>query len=131
MRVEVYRNLRKDCWSVRDMSTGKVVAHCKSVGIRHANLVVQKAGRQKVLETKQKNVHAFVRGYLILYPVRASIINKEFTYDPYENETFIDVKSGTPLRHAGYVYLNARGKCYYAGDEWILPTEKKEAFLNR
>ena len=65
MRVEVYWNLRKNCYSVRDCSTGRVVEHTNSLWIRRPEFVVRRAGREKVLRDKQKNVHAFVRGCLL------------------------------------------------------------------
>ena len=64
MKVEVYRNLHKNCWSVRDCKTKKVIKHVQSAYIKNAELVVQPAGRSKVLREQRKNVHAFVRGQL-------------------------------------------------------------------
>ena len=61
--VEVYWNLHKLCWSVRRQ--GKVIAHADYVSLRDCKLVVQPAGRQKVLAEKCKNVHAFVRGFWV------------------------------------------------------------------
>ena len=55
MRVEVYWNLRKNCYSVRDCKTGRVVEHTNSLWIRNALFVVRQAGREKVLRDKQKN----------------------------------------------------------------------------
>jgi len=65
MKIEVYFNLHKNMFSIRALEgkqRGRVIAHMERVGIRNAEFVVQKAGREKVLAEKKKNVHAFIRG---------------------------------------------------------------------
>jgi len=62
MKVEVYRNLHKNCWSVRDNKTGRVLRHVDEIHLLDADLVVRPAGREKVLREKRKNVHAFAKG---------------------------------------------------------------------
>ena len=61
--VEVYRNLHKKCWSIRQ--GGKVKVHTSYLCLQDVKFVVQPAGRQKVLDEQKKNVHAYVKGYLI------------------------------------------------------------------
>jgi len=67
MLVDVYKNLHKDTWSVRDRKTGRVVAHQDEVHVLDAKFVVQPSGRERVLQEGRKNVHAFVRGTLATY----------------------------------------------------------------
>lgn len=62
MRVEVYWNLHKHQYSIR--SKGRVIMHADKVMLRDAKFVVQPAGRERVLATGQKSIHAFVRGEL-------------------------------------------------------------------
>ncbi len=105
MRVEVYWNLRKGCYSVRDCKTGRVVEHTNSLWIRNALFVVRQAGREKVLRDKQKNVHAFVRGELgegTLFPNKEGSIA---TYNPYKYSTFVDKKTEKVLYNARYAML--------------------------
>ena len=90
MQVDVYKNLHKDTWSIRDRKTGRVVAHQDEVHVLDATFVVQPAGRKKVLQERCKNVHAFVRGTLATYE---EVLNDPRTfylvtphavrYDPY------------------------------------------------
>ena len=90
--VEVYRNLHKNCWSIRQ--GGKVKVHTSYLCLKDAKFVVQPAGREKVLREQKKNVHAFVKGYLI----SASESNRltediewtcdAVTYDPYKHPYF-------------------------------------------
>ena len=90
--VEVYRNLHKKCWSVRQ--GGKVKVHTSYICLQAAEFVVQPAGREKVLREQKKNVHAFVRGYLISAKTM-NRLNKDIewtmdavTYNPYKHPHF-------------------------------------------
>jgi len=69
MRVEVYWNLSRNCWSIRDVATGRIHAHADKVSVRGAQFVVQPAGRARVLRERKKNVHAFVRGELAVFSI--------------------------------------------------------------
>lgn len=68
-RVDIYRNLHEDCYSIlcRETGTreyGSVIAHTDGVSLRDAEFVVQDAGQAKCRETGVKNVHAVVRGHV-------------------------------------------------------------------
>jgi hypothetical protein len=65
MKVFVYRNLRRGCLSVRDTKTRRVIAHVDEIFLRDVKFKVSKAGRERVLKEKQKNVHAGVEGNII------------------------------------------------------------------
>ena len=122
MKVEVYRNLHKNCWSVRDTKTGRVIQHRPSIAIRDAKLVVRPAGRAKVLREQRKNVHAFVRGE-IAEPQRMvqellQAIDREqplrpteqISYNPYKHDSFVYTDSGDPVYDIDYIYLADDGK---------------------
>jgi hypothetical protein len=61
-RVKVYYNLNLDCLSVIDAETGLLYCHAHRVELHDAKFRVQKAGRQRVLREKRKNVHAYIVG---------------------------------------------------------------------
>jgi hypothetical protein len=64
--VDVYWNLHKDCFSIRCRETGRVLYHrTNPFYVRDVSLVVQPAGRERVLREQRKNVHAFVRGVYV------------------------------------------------------------------
>jgi hypothetical protein len=68
MKVDVYRNLNRKCFSIRSREKenyGRVIGHANTVAVRDASFIVQPAGREKVVRTGVKNVHAFVRGDLV------------------------------------------------------------------
>lgn len=63
MKADVYFNLHTHLWSVKDRKSGLVTEHARVVYTSlPCGFVVQPAGHKRVLQTKQKNVHAFVRG---------------------------------------------------------------------
>lgn len=67
MRVFVYYNFHRGCWSVKALdgtARGRVVAHADKVTVRDAEFRVSEAGRQRVIREKKKNVHAGIVGTL-------------------------------------------------------------------
>lgn len=105
-RVEIYRNLHTGTWSVRDTRTGRVVAHPNRVAVRDAQFVVRPAGRAKVLAEGRKNVHAFVRGTLVVGPVETPEGAVEAYYNPYRFDRFVDRATEAPLAEAELVVLD-------------------------
>lgn len=67
MQVKVFRNLTKGCYSIqaRGPKGFRTVAHADSVMLDDVIFKVSEAGRQRVLETGKKQVHAFVCGELV------------------------------------------------------------------
>jgi len=92
-RVEIYRNLHNNTFSVR--RDGKVVRHIENFEILRltdAKFAVQPAGRAKVIVEQKKNVHAFIRGtvdkeggYLGEAPPHEIF---EVSYNPYKSDMF-------------------------------------------
>lgn len=70
-KVRIYRNLSprykargQVVWSVMDDESGLVLGHATHVGLADATFRVSEAGRQRVLRTGRKAVHAVVVGTL-------------------------------------------------------------------
>jgi len=105
MRVEVYFNLHKKTFSVRNCKTGLVIAHTDNIWVEDPVFVVRKAGREKVLRERKKNVHAFVRGTWMqdLLVADASMIldhrecSEEVTYNPYKYDSFVTKHDGKAI----------------------------------
>lgn len=110
MRVEVYFNLHKHVFSVRQCSSGRVILHTDKVHIRDPQFVVRKSGRDRVLREGKKNVHAFVRGEITHF----DDFNPDYldyslvSYNPYKHDTFVDVCDVTPVRTAKRAVLEVR-----------------------
>ena len=87
-KVEVYFNFHKKEWSVRQ--DGLVVQHTKFIQIKEPQYIVKQSGNEKVRREKRKNVHAWIRGYVIdTLPVFPSN-QKMVTYNPYKNNSFVE-----------------------------------------
>tara|TARA_R110000822_G_scaffold17655_1_gene59304 strand:- start:1 stop:417 length:417 start_codon:yes stop_codon:yes gene_type:complete len=90
-RVEIYRNLHNNTFSVR--RDGIVVRHIDNFDtllLTNAKFAVQPAGRAKVLSERKKNVHAFIRGFVDKdgwkedHPLKTY----EVYYNPYASSSF-------------------------------------------
>lgn len=114
MRVEVYWNLHKRCFSVRALEgvdRGRVINHADKVLLRDVSFVVQPAGRKRAIRENRKNVHAFVRGTLegvdnvALFDESGPALTPDHlkrsaerrrrglavTYNPHRDETFVGI----------------------------------------
>lgn len=125
MRVEVYRNITRRTFSIRQAG-GKVQKHSNHVLVHDATFVVQPAGRRRVLETRQKNVHAFVRGEWDdiapasrLKDIDLSIAEqqglfREVTYNPFKHGYFFYKDTGIACESAKTVWL-LEGRVFVPG----------------
>ena len=118
-KVFVYYNLHKHKWSVKDVKTGRVIAHKYEVQLYNATFKVSAAGRARVLKEKRKNVHAGIEGYLtkdalprkmdgtILWGSQSE--RHKVTYNPYTYDTFVTVSDKEPIHKAYFVRMVAYG----------------------
>jgi len=122
--VAVYYNLHKKCLSVQDRKTGLVIKHTNAIKLvgrkstyGQVEFYVSEKGRQRVLETRQKNVHAYVRGFvhdmtkvksLEERKARKPKTLRQVTYNPYKYEYFVDAKTGEPVSYAREVFIDGQ-----------------------
>jgi hypothetical protein len=104
MRVFVYRNLRKKCFSIKALegpNKGRVIARRHFVDLTDVTFKVSEAGRQRVLRTGQKNVHAGLVGQWNdrLLPLSPVAEEKEVKYNPRESGEF-RLMDNTPIKVA-------------------------------
>ena len=101
-KVFVYRNLHKNCWSVKQGGLVKAHSTDQPIILRDVEFRVNEKARQKVLKEKRKNVHAGAVGYLldgtetlkqIVYSSRLSGV----TYNPYKYKNFVDAETEEPV----------------------------------
>lgn len=120
MKVEIYWNSKVKAFSVRALDgrkKGKVVGHAKKLLIRDALFVVREAGRQLVLSSGYKTVHAFVRGELSAVvwedpcmindwtrgdeaygKVARCRLGQDVRYNPRKDASFVDIDyQGNPI----------------------------------
>ena len=107
MRVQVYWNLHKKCWSVVALEgdrKGRVVTHADKVLLEDVTFAVQPAGRDRVRREGRKNVHAFVRGKW-LSVLSQSSERYSIMYNPYKFDTFVLSHNREPIFSAKSVAL--------------------------
>ncbi|WP_156829769.1 hypothetical protein [Methylovulum miyakonense] len=101
-KVFVYWNLHKQLWSVRDQTTRKVTAHLTFFCLANCQFVVNEKGRQRVIRTGHKNVHAGVTGYFVDC---TPVTNRPWgcdrvTYNPQTHTSF--KRGGVPIQESNY-----------------------------
>jgi hypothetical protein len=139
-KVFVYRNLHKNCWSLKQ--DGKVFARagwvqifsaCEENGTRipcTAGFKVNQKGRDRVLLEKKKNVHAFAWGYeenIYYYGNLASGVDRAEADNDFvkvfwnaEKDSLVQV-SYNPYK-AGYFFRKDTGApVSYAKKIWLTP----------
>ena len=108
MRVQVYWNLHKDCYSVVSCKTGLLIQHTNGpIYLRDATFVVQPAGRERVLREKRKNVHAYVRGTLSEGDTLPT--GNRVRYNPYRDEHW-RLDNGEEVKTASLVCMTTEGE---------------------
>lgn len=127
MKVFVYFNLHRKCWSIKALSgerKGRVIGHAAYVDLAHVTWKVSEAGRQRVLREKKKNVHAGAVGMLERWqevdgeahgrPFNSTTfdglstptsIPDMITYNPYKGPSFTDKDTGEAVRISAAAYL--------------------------
>lgn len=109
LKVRVYRNLHKKCFSVKCMKTNRVIAHVDSITLKDTTYPVSLAGRNRVLTERRKNVHAFVQG-IVESIQQTDITNmKKVCYNPYKKAYFFYCSNGKPVKTSSYTTLTSKG----------------------
>jgi len=113
-RVQVYRNLNKPgvTYSIRDAETGLVLGHANRVLLNKCYFVVKQAGRKRVLETKKKNVHAWIEGHWGIIHAGDNLLftdGVKVKYNTYQNQTFVQEETGQHVLYTGLTYINEEG----------------------
>ena len=94
-KVFVYKNLHKDCWSIKQ--DGLVKAHTTDLCLFDCSFRVNKKGREKVLEQKRKNVHAGISGYIDMQDPEYPSVAPLATYNPYKYTSFVRIDNKEPV----------------------------------
>ena len=110
MKVFVYFNLHKKCWSVKAMEgdqKGLVIMHANTLSLERAAFKVSEAGRQRVLAEKRKNVHAGVVGHIVESLDTADCITP-VSYNPYKAGYFFNKNTDEPVHYASKAFLHEK-----------------------
>ena len=116
-RVQVYWNLHRQCYSVRQ--SGRVIGHTDQILLNDVRFNVAPAGRDKVRATGVKNVHATVTGYthydMEWWQLLENIGERHLhhiSYNPFKYDQFVKITSNgydgfyaDPVHNADYAVL--------------------------
>lgn len=103
-RYYIYRNLNKGGFSIK--YKGLVTDVLNTFEAFNVEFSVSRAGRERVLKNKVKNVHAYVVAESWtpkLRPVPKGMKEVEVTYNPYKHESFVIKETGEPVHEAAAV----------------------------
>jgi hypothetical protein len=121
MRVKVYRNINNGLISIMSEKSRLVLSHSHSVLLENVTFNVNETGRQRVIQTNRKNVHAFAIGDLVggegfagfkgreVSPCKPShnhIVNQQLRYNPYESAEFRDQQQNPRTSAAACLIMN-------------------------
>lgn len=131
-RVEVYRNLHKQNFTVRSAgreNRGRKIGSGSLIVIDNADFVVQPGGRKRAVETGQRNVHAFIRGEWneSVCPYFADWFEchmhyaEEVTYNPFNNDSFVMKRRPNIEAHSHWRVILFNNRAYIMGREWWVP----------
>jgi hypothetical protein len=104
--VDVYRNLHTTGFSIRDSKTKQVLCHADYVSLEHCTFHVGEKSRQKVVQDKERSIHAYVKGTLKSLLPLAELHGDIIYYNPYQTATF--VCNTLPIKQADAVYLQGK-----------------------
>ena len=85
IQVRVYRNLNRGCYSVTQQ--GRVIFHIAEISLVDCTMVVRQAGRNRCLQERRKNVHAFIVGH-VAAATQSDAASTTLRYDPYESDAW-------------------------------------------
>lgn len=104
MKVKIYWNLRRDCWSIQHK--GKVIGYADTAILQDVTFKVSEKSRQRVIREKKKNVHAFACGTLVEKNVeKPESMNRAISYNPYRFSFFFDKASLQPVQSSDKLFL--------------------------
>jgi len=109
--VRVYRNLRIKGYSILSMESGtrymRVVGHMRNVTLYLAKPIIQQSEQRRAKRTRERNVHAYIEGYLRDFIPVDPDSAKRVKYDPYENRKFM--VDGAPFMGSALMSFDSTG----------------------
>lgn len=99
--INLSNKLKSPYFSIKDVKTGLVIGHDTKIMLKDATFKVLESGRQRVIKTGRKNVHAGAVGFLTNEPPKELPIN--VTYNPYKYNSFVVKNTEEPIHNAKLV----------------------------
>lgn len=104
-KVQCYRNLHTSNFSLRNAKSKLVVARGNSFVLVNVVPKISEKSRQRVIQQKQRNVHAMLVGdYVGTDSIDISNLD-EIYYNPYHYDSFINKRTGEKISSVEKVYF--------------------------
>ena len=119
--VRVFRNWKHRCYNIMQ---GSYVVSAREVELADVEFQVRESGRQRMLRTGRKTVHAYAVGTLVSFarPAEsdgdsppfglAQLVGRPMTYDALQAGQFLDRESRQPVIIADRAYFDEHGGRY-------------------
>jgi hypothetical protein len=110
IRVQVYKNVRKNCFSVRDKATRKVIGHVQEISLKDCTMHASLSGISRIRSERRKSVVAWIEGTTFTPENQQALSAKQhgIFFNPYQNDTWVD-HHGYPIARANVVQLVMAG----------------------
>jgi hypothetical protein len=86
--VEMYRCLNRSGFTFSIRQFGKVIGHTDNVVLVKCSFHVNPSGKKKCLDTKTRNVHAYIKGYVAGIDAIKNTFKYNLFYDPFSELGF-------------------------------------------
>lgn len=115
--VRVWLNLHKKCWSIQ---RGRCpVEHVKTFRLVNVRFQVSEAGRQRVLQTRRRKVHAYAIGEEAPLDKAPASVGEEVSYNPYRMNSFYRKSNYSAVFTADEVWFTQECKALLVNNERI------------
>ena len=111
--VRVFKNWKLGCWNV--MQDGRLVASARQVRLAGVEFRVRESGRQRMLNSGRRNIHAYAVGRLVehVHPDETRelppLAGREVFYDGRRFTSFVERESGAAVAGAAIAQFDERG----------------------
>lgn len=123
-KVRIYRNLNRKGHVYSIQQFGLVVGYTTDIKLYDCEFVVMKGGKNRALETKTRNVHAFIDGYVCMFFEGDALVGNigniakpaKIRYYPFDENGFVCTnydKEPIEITHAKGVVIDEDGVTGY------------------
>lgn len=106
MIVQVYRNLNKGGYSIRDAKNRKVIGYAQEITLSGVTFKVMPSGQNRARSDKQRNVHAWAEGVVSIETLKPGL---RVSYNPFTDAGFVIRETGQTVTKADGLILNDSG----------------------
>ena len=119
--VRVFRNWKRGCYNILQ---GRYMLSAREVCLADVEFLVRESGRQRMLSSGRKNVHAYAVGSLVDFvpvtePARLegdAAEARAVHYNPFDAGSFVDSETLQPLAGADRAFFTESGATYEGGE---------------